>query len=90
MLRNTIIALLEPGTTGMQKHMFSSIHWEYIYLMFSDVINKRRKEKANKFKTIKRADDVYKTSRAVWRWIRSMTKLDIRYTELVLQKLLLF
>ena len=29
MLRSVIIALSEPGTMGMQEHMFSCIHRDY-------------------------------------------------------------
>ena len=36
---------------------------------------------------LKQLKDVYKTSRAVWRWIRSMTKLEARCIKIMLQML---
>ena len=41
-LTNMIIALLEHGTTCMQKYVISYAHNEIVYLMFSHAINLKK------------------------------------------------
>ena len=53
MFRNTIIVLLEPGTTGIEKHVINYVHSENVYSMFSEAINSN-KGKTDILKTIKR------------------------------------
>ena len=64
----------------MENYMVNCVHWENVYLMLSDAISKEKKTYLKQLK-----DVLYKTSRAVWKWTRSKTKLDTRYTEITLQ-----
>ena len=62
MLRNVTIALPEPGTIGIQKHVVSYVHCENVYLMFNNAINLKKGKKQTYLKQLK---DVYKMSRAM-------------------------
>ena len=62
MLRNVIIGLPEPGTTGVQKHVISYVHCENVYLIFNNAINLNKGKKQTYLKQLK---DVYKMSRAL-------------------------
>ena len=57
-----MIALPEPATIGMQKHVFSYVHSENVYSMSINAINLKKGKKQTFLKQLKQ---VYKMSRAV-------------------------
>ena len=59
-----------------------SVYSENVYLMLA----KKWNEKSGIFKNLagKGLKEVSKTSREMWRWIRSKTKLEARYTIIIL------
>ena len=59
--------------------MISYVHNENVYSMFGNTISLKKQT------YLKQLKDVYKKSRAVWRWTRSKTKLEARHKEIMLQ-----
>ena len=53
MLRNVIVALPEPGITGMQKHVISCIHSENVCLVFNNAIKLKKGKKQTFLKQLK-------------------------------------